>query len=392
MNSQELETVISVKMLDLGAQYESLRGLIEPEIRRVVESQQFILGAEVESFEKKVSEWLGSPFAIGCASGSDALLLALMSRNLEPGDEVITSPYTFFATVGAIARLGLKPVFCDIDPVSFNMDTSLLESLVTHRTRVILPVHLFGQCVEMQPVLGVASRHNLGVIEDTAQAIGATWQGKKAGTLGDTGCFSFFPSKNLGCFGDGGLLTCHDEDQGRKLRLLRHHGQTGQYHHDYLGINSRLDALQAAVLRIKLPLLEGWCRARSENAARYHRMFDEAGILALSPDQLDPAEVFPPLTTGENHVFHQYVIRVHPDRRDGLLACLREKQIGCNVYYGIPLHLQPCFQYLGIREGMMPASEQASREALALPIFPELNESQQHYVVDTIKTCLISQN
>ncbi len=392
MSSQQINPVTSVKMLDLGSQYETIRESIESSVRRIIESQRFVLGSEVELFEKEISEWLGSSHAIGCASGSDALLIALMALDLKPGDEVITSPYTFFATVGAIVRLGLKPVFCDIDPVSFNMDTRLLESLITPRTRVIIPVHIFGQCVDMQRLLDLKVGNDIAIIEDTAQAIGATWHGKKAGTVGDIGCFSFFPSKNLGCFGDGGLMTCHDEKLGMKLRLLRHHGQTGQYIHEILGINSRLDALQAAVLRVKLPLLEDWCRARAENAARYGRLLSEAGICSQSPDQLDPTTVFPAVTISENHVYHQYVIRVHPERRDGLLACLRENGIGCNVYYGLPLHLQPCFKNHGYRKGMMPISEQASREALALPIFPELNESQQHYVVENIQNFLSGQN
>ena len=364
---------MKVPLLDLKAQYETIRDEVLAAVDRVFESQQFILGAEVESFEREAAAYCGARHAIGCASGSDALLLALMAVGVQPGDEVITTAFSFFATGGMIARLGARPVYIDIRRDDFNLDPELIEQAITPRTRAILPVHLFGQCAEMDAILDVARRHEIPVIEDAAQAIGADYRRRRAGTMGLAGCFSFFPTKNLGGAGDGGLLTTDDDALAERLRLLRVHGMQPKYYHRFVGINSRLDALQAAVLRVKLKHLDGWTEARQRNAARYERLFGEAGL----------QEVVVPAANAEcRHIYHQYTIRCA--RRDELMADLKEAGIGTEVYYPLPLHLQECFAYLGYHRGDLPVSEEAARESLSLPVYSELTEEMQRYVVERI--------
>lgn len=392
-----------VPLLDLKAQHATMREEIRAALDRVVDSQTFILGPEVKDFEQEAAAYLqggegsgqdrdeggGELHALGCASGSDALLLALMALELPPGSEVITTPYTFFATVSAITRLGLRPVFCDIDPRSYNLDVARLERLITPRTRVLLPVHLFGQCPPMEPIMALAEKHGLAVVEDAAQAMGARDErGRMAGTIGAIGCFSFFPSKNLGGYGDGGLLTTRDAALAARLASLRTHGAAQRYLHESVGVNSRLDALQAAVLRVKLPRLEGWCAARAAHAERYRTLFSEAGLLQKSGDRPAPGRVIAPETFVGRHVYNQFVIRVAAEARDGLRAHLEARRIGTAVYYPLPLHLQPCFKDLDYAEGSLPEAERASRETLALPVFPELTESQQRRVVDEIAAYL----
>ncbi len=371
-----------IPLLDLKAQHATIADDIHAAYQRVIDAQAFIMGKEVEAFEKEIAQWIGVTHAIGCASGSDALLLALMALDLEPGDEVITTPYTFFATVSAITRNGLKPVFCDIDPRTYNMDTRKIEALITDRTRVILPVHLYGQLANMDEIMKLAERKKLIVIEDACQAIGARHGRRRAGMIGLAGCFSFFPSKNLGGHGDGGLMTTNDPLLANKLRSLRLHGSTERYFHKWVGINSRLDALQAAVLRVKLPHLESWCDGRADRARRYETLFAEAGVLQADGCYPEPGRVVTPLVETDRHVFHQYVIRVQ--RRDAVMASLKEKQIGHAIYYPLSLHMQECFADVGYREGDLPESERACRETLALPIYPELTEDQQRRVVGTI--------
>lgn len=362
-----------VPLLDLQAQHATIRDEVMAAVQGVFESQQFILGAEVEQFEREVASYCESRYAVGCASGSDALLLALMALGIGAGDEVVTVSYSFFATAGAIARLGAIPVFVDVRPHDFNIDPSLIERAITSRTRAIMPVHLFGQCAEMDPIHEIAARRNLPVIEDAAQAIGARYRERSAGTIGTIGCFSFFPSKNLGGAGDAGLLTTEDESLAARLRILRVHGMEPKYYHHVVGINSRLDALQAAVLRVKLRLLDDWTNGRRRNAARYNRLFAEAGL----------SEVVTPVENKEHrHIYNQYTIRC--PHRDSLLSHLKAAGIGSEVYYPVPLHLQECFSYLGNREGDLPVTETAAKEALSLPIYPELTEEMQQYVVAQI--------
>ncbi len=342
-----------------------------------MESQQFILGPDVAALEEEVALYTGARHAIGCASGSDALLLALMALRVDAESEVITTPYSFFATASSITRLGARPVFVDIDPQTFNIDARLIESAVTERTRAILPVHLYGQCAEMYAIQEVAAKHNIPVIEDAAQAIGAEDDGRRAGSFGLAGCFSFYPTKNLGAAGDGGMLTTDDDDVARRLRILRAHGGETKYHHSVVGINSRLDTLQAAILRVKLPHLDEWSGRRAENAGRYGELFTDAGLA----EEIG----LPSARQGARHIYNQYVVRVTDARRDALQAYLKERGVGTEVYYPVPLHLQECFRYLGYTEGDFPESERAARETLALPIYAELIEEQQRYVVETIR-------
>jgi len=364
-----------VPLLDLKTQYRPIRAEIMAALESVCDEQAFILGARVADLEKDIQRYIGASHAVGVASGSDALLLALMACGVGYGDEVVTVPYTFFATAGSISRLGAKPVFVDIKPETFNIDPALLESAITPRTKVILPVHLYGQCAEMEPILQLAAQRKVPVIEDAAQAIGATWRGRKAGVLGQAGCFSFFPSKNLGGFGDGGMITTNDQALADRARMLRVHGSRVKYVHEAIGINSRLDALQAAVLRVKLKYLEEWTKRRQRNAARYESLFKDADLLN---------HVTLPMVTAENrHVYNQYVIRAA--RRDQLRAFLQEQGVGTEIYYPMPLHLQVCYQDLGYRQGTFPQAERAAEESLALPIFAELTADQQAYVVETIK-------
>ena len=365
---------VPIPFLDLKAQFGPIREELLDAISRVLESQHFILGHEVEALEREVAEYVGAKFAIGCASGSDALLLAQMAIGIESGDEIITSPFTFGATAGSIARLRAKPVFVDICPDTFNFDERQLETVITSRSRAIMPVHLFGLPVEMDAVLEVARKHDLAVIEDAAQAIGARWKGRGVGSLGTCGCFSFFPSKNLGGAGDGGMVTTNDPQVAEKLRTLRVHGARKKYRYESLGINSRLDALQAAILRVKLRHLDSWTNGRRKNAETYLELFTEYDLA----DRL--ALPFAPV--GSLHVYNQFSVRA--PRRNELQECLRNWGIPTEVYYPSPLHVEAAFAFLNYREGDFPKAEAACREVLSLPIYPELTLEQQRTVVATI--------
>lgn len=365
-----------VPLIDLVGQYCEIAADVDDAVARVLREQKFILGDEVAEFECDVAEYCDAREAIGCASGTDALILSLMALDVGPGDEVVTSPYTFFATASSIHRLGAKPVFVDIDPISFNLDPQAVAAAVTPRTKALLPVHLFGQCAEMEPLWRIASAKGLPVVEDACQAIGAEYQRRRAGVLGTLGCFSFFPTKNLGGAGDGGLVTADDPVLAKRIRQLRVHGDAGQYEHVEVGLCSRLDALQAAILRVKLRQLDRWTQARQQNAVRYEALFAEHRLLDV---------VTTPATLPDRrHVYNQYCIRIADGRRDEVLAGLRERQVGCSIYYPKPLHLQKCFADLGYRAGSLPESERASRETIALPIFPELTATQQERVVTAI--------
>jgi len=368
-------TAMKVPLLDLTLQYAELRAEIEPAVAALMASQQFILGPKVAEFECAMAGYCGTRYAVGVSSGTDALLIALMAEGIGPGDEVITSPYSFFATAGSIARLGARPVFVDIDPVTFNIAPALVEERIGLRTRALLPVHLYGQLADMEPLAEIARRRGLALVEDAAQAIGAEHGGRRAGAFGDYGCFSFFPSKNLGGFGDGGLVTTNDEARWKRVVRLRNHGMEPKYYHAEIGGNFRLDALQALVLGIKLRRLEDWHAARQRNADRYAALFEASGLLRRGLVRL-------PKRVTDRHVWNQYVVRVA--RRDELSAALKAAEIGHEIYYPVPLHLQQCFRNLGYREGDLPESERAARETLALPIFPELTEAQQAAVVDAI--------
>jgi dTDP-4-amino-4,6-dideoxygalactose transaminase len=366
--------MIKVPLLDLKAQYAMIRSEVREAIDRVCESQRFILGPEVTAFEEAVAAFCGVPFTIGMSSGTDALLAALMAIEVGPGDEVITTPYSFFATAGVIARLGARPIFVDIDARTFNLDAEAVHAKVTHRTKAIMPVHLFGRCADMAPLLTAAGEHHVCIIEDAAQAIGARDDaGRQAGTFGHIGCFSFFPSKNLGAFGDAGMVVTSDAKLAETLRMLRVHGSKPKYYHRMVGGNFRLDALQAAVLRVKLQYLSCWTEARRSQADRYRRLFAAPGLLAWVS--------LPEDTPG--HIYNQFVIRC--PQRDRLRVFLRERGVETEVYYPHPLHLQECFQSLGYRQGDFPAAEAAAHESLALPVYPELTEDQQQYVVDQIR-------
>jgi dTDP-4-amino-4,6-dideoxygalactose transaminase len=365
-----------VPLLDLRAQHDTLRDDIRVAIERVVESQHFILGPEVSAFEADVARYCGVPHAIGVSSGTDALLVALMALDLAPGDEVVTSPFSFFATAGVIARLGARPVFADIDPATFNLDAAAAAATIAPATRAVLPVHLFGRCADMDLLLDAVAARGIPIIEDAAQAIGATdARGRAAGSTGLAGCFSFFPSKNLGAFGDAGLVTARDDAFADLLRILRVHGSRPKYYHERVGGNFRIDALQAAVLRVKLPHLDAWSAARRRNADRYRALLAEA--------RLDDGRVIAPDDV-PGHIYNQFVIRVQ--QRDALRDHLGAAGIGTEVYYPVPLHLQVCFRDLGHGPGDFPASEAAAREVLALPIYPELTEEQQAWVVESIRS------
>ena len=365
---------MSVPLLDLKAQYATISDDIQVAVSRVIANQGFILGPEVTACESEIAAYCGARHGIGVSSGTDALLAALMALEIGPGDEVITSPFTFFATAGAIARLGAIPVFADIDPISFNIDPDAIERVITPRSRAIIPVHLYGQCAHMDPILDLAKRHGLAVIEDAAQAIGSSYRGRPAGSMGTMACFSFFPSKNLGAFGDGGMVVTSDDQLAERLRTLRAHGSKPKYFHSMVGGNFRLDALQAAIVRVKLPYLERWTEARRRNAALYHN------LLADLPDVVTPESRF------ERHVFNQYVIRV--PERDRVQAALKERGIGTEIYYPLPLHLQECFASLGYPSGSMPQAEQAAKDVLALPIYPELRDDQIAEVAAALRDVL----
>ena len=366
---------MKVPLLDLKPQYEQIRAEIEPVLQEICKSQVFILGPKVQECEAAVAKYCGAAHGVGMSSGSDALIVALMTEGIGPGDEVLTTPYTFFATAGAIARLGAKAVFVDIDPVTFNLDGQKLAAAVTPKTKAIIPVHLYGQMADMDAVLAVAQKHNLAVIEDAAQAIGAEWKGRRAGSLGDYGCFSFFPSKNLGCFGDGGMVTMQDPAKAKKAAILRNHGSDPKYYHKLVGGNFRLDALQAAVVTIKLKHLDGWTAGRQANAARYEKLFAQT-------DLVKNGQVVLPAAKTNRHIYNQIVIRAQ--NRDGLIAHLRSRDVGTEIYYPVPLHLQECFRSLGYKAGDFPESEKAARETLALPIYPELPDALAGFVVETI--------
>jgi len=364
---------MNVPMLDLKAQYQTIKAEIDSAVGEVFESQYFILGPKVKECEAAVAEYSSCAHAVGVSSGTDALLISLMAEGIGSGDEVITTPYTFFATAGSVARLGATPVFVDIDASTYNIDPALIEDKITSKTKAIIPVHLYGQMADMDPIMAAAEKHNLVVIEDAAQAIGAEYKGRRAGSIGHYGCFSFFPSKNLGGAGDGGMTVTNDEERAERLSVMRAHGSKPKYYHNVIGGNFRLDALQAAVVSVKLRHLDGWTAGRQANAKRYEKLFTEAGLAG--------AVVLPTVVTNR-HIFNQYVIRV--PRRDELMAFFKEKNIGCQIYYPVPLHVQECFAHLGYNEGNMPESEKAATETLALPIYPELTDEQAKYVVDCI--------
>jgi dTDP-4-amino-4,6-dideoxygalactose transaminase len=371
-----------VPFFDLAAQFKSIEGEIKSSMDEVFQNQQFILGSKVQTLEETIAQYCRSRYAIGVASGSDALLLALMVLGIRTGDEVILPPFTFFATAGAVSRLGAIPVFVDIDQQTFNIDPSKIEEKITTRTKAIIPVHLFGQCADMVPLLKIAKEKRLFIIEDAAQALGAEYKptpgsvGRRAGQIGDIGCFSFYPTKNLGAFGDAGMVTTDNSVWAEKLRLLRVHGSQPKYFHKQIGINSRLDTLQAAILLVKFKYLEKWTTERQRKAERYRSLFQ---------DLLSSVKGFklPTIQYQNRHIFHQYVIRV--PERDRLKQFLSEEGIGTDIYYPVPLHLQECYSFLKYRSGDLPNSEKASEEVLALPIYPELTEDQQMAVVDRIK-------
>lgn len=380
------EILTTVPLLDLKAQYRAIRDEIRGAVDRVLESQNFILGPEVEALEREVAAYSQCAYGIGVSSGTDAILISLMATGIKPGEEVITSPYAFFATAGSIARLGARAVFVDIVPDTYTIDPAAIEAAITHQTRAIMPVHLYGQMADMNLIMDLARRHRLYVIEDAAQAIGAEYHTRRAGSIGHFGCFSFFPSKNLGGVGDGGMVTTQDPQLADRLCLLRNHGHRPKYYNKLIGGNFRLDAIQAAVLRVKLRYLDQWTRARQRNAATYRRLFAEAGSViaglearARFPEQgiLLPVEI-----AGRQHIYNQFVIR--SARRDALLAYLRDRGVGAEIYYPVPLHLQECFVEWGYKKGDFPVSECAAAQTFALPIYPELTETMQRVVVNTI--------
>lgn len=363
-----------VPFIDLVAQYRTIRSETREAVDRCFESQTFILGDEVAQLENEIAAYCDSAFAIGCASGTDALILALIAAGVKPGDEVITSPFTFFASAGAIHRVGARPVLVDIDPVSFNIDPACVEKAITSRTAAIMPVHIFGQCAEMEPLWRLSAAYDLPIIEDSAQAIGAEYRGRRTGVLGTIACFSFFPTKNLGGAGDGGIMTTDDPDLAARLRRLRVHGDLGGYNHVEVGFNSRLDALQAAVLRVKLRHLDSWTAGRNRNAERYQKMCADTGLTDVMQ--------LPATLPDRRHVFNQFTTRITGGRRAQVMKSLKEQQIGCAVYYPIPLHLQKCFEYLGYTKGDLPEAELAAEEVLSLPIYSELPADHQRRVVD----------
>ena len=376
MTAVAAPSAVPVPLLDLRKQYAAIREEVKRTADELFESQMFILGPRVEAFEKAIAAYVGTKHAIGMSSGTDAQLAAMMALRIGPGDDVVTSPYTFFSTAGAVARLGARPVFCDIDPVTFNVDPQKLAKAITPKTKAIQPVHLYGQCADMAPILDVARKKGIPVIEDACQSLGAAYEGKKAGAMAEFGCFSFFPSKNLGGFGDGGMVTTNDEEAAQGLRAMRMHGETSRYHHRFVGGNFRLDAFQAAILHVKLPHLDGWAEGRRKNAKEIEALYLESGGLPYEKGGLS----FPREAAGCHHVYNQFVVRVGKGRRDALKERLSERQIGNAIYYPVPLHLQECFAYLGGKAGDFPESEKAAGETLALPVFPELSAEQKRFL------------
>jgi len=362
---------MNVPLLDLKAQFATIKNDIMTEVNAVFDSQYFILGPTVSNFEKETAEYVGTKFALGVSSGTDALIIALMALDIKPDDEIITTPYSFFATAGSIARLGAKPVFVDIDPDTYNIDSSKIEAAITDKTKAVIPVHLYGQCVDIDPIIEIAEKNNLYIVEDAAQAIGSKNKERDAGTFGNFGCFSFFPSKNLGGAGDGGLVTTNDEQLYNKLVKLRNHGGHPKYYRAMIGGNFRLDALQAAVLRVKLKHLNNWHEGRRKNAAFYDNAFSSV-----------PQIITPVILTENYSIYNQYIIRVR--NRDEVITKIKNANIGCEIYYPVPLHLQECFNYLGYKNGDFPESEKAANETIALPIYPELTDEQKQYVADTV--------
>lgn len=361
---------MQVPLLDLKREYNEIRQQIDAAVKQVFDNTNFINGSQVTEFEKSVAEYLGCKHAVGVASGTDALLLSLRAAGVAPGDEVITTPFSFFATAGAIANVGAVPVFVDIDEDNFNIDVARIEAALTKKTKVIMPVHLFGQCADMDPIMELAAAHGVAVVEDAAQSLSAKYKNRMSGTIGDMGCFSFYPSKNLGAAGDGGMVVTNSDEFDETLRKLKAHGGKNEYHHDLVGFNSRLDTLQAALLLVKLPHLDSWSSARIGNAEFYTRAFAEGKV--KTPHREEYAY----------HIFNQYTITV--EKRDSLRGHLNEKKIGNKIYYPVPLHLQECFRYLGYKEGSFPVAERAAKQALSIPVFSQITQDEQEFVVETI--------
>jgi len=362
---------MNISLIDLTKQYELLKEELHDSIEKVLKSGQFILGANVKTLEDEIAQYTGNKYGIGVANGTDALVLTLDALGIGPGDEVITSPFTFFASAECISRVGARPVFVDIDPLTYCMDVNQIEEKITERTKAIIPVHIFGQMVDMDPILAIAEKYGLYVIEDACQAIGASYKGKPAGSMGIAGCFSFFPTKNLGCYGDGGMVITSDEELAGKIRLLRAHGSPKKYYHERLGYNSRLDEIQAAILRVKLRYLDKWNEARRQKAAVYTEAFKDLPVKT-------PYEA-----PYGRHVYHLYVMAT--SERDALSNYLKQKGIGCGIYYPLPLHLQPVYKELGYNKGDFPVAEKLCEEALAIPLYPELEEEKQQYIIQTIR-------
>jgi dTDP-4-amino-4,6-dideoxygalactose transaminase len=375
---------MGVPLLDLRAHHEPLQQEILASLEQTFRSQTFILGPEVGKLEERIAAYCQTEHGVGVTSGTDALLVALMALGIGPGDEVVTTPYSFFATAGVVARLGAKPVFVDIDPTTYNIDPSKISQVVTTKTRAIIPVHLYGQSADMEPILCLAKQHKLSIIEDAAQAIGSEYlDGRRACSMGTIGCLSFFPSKNLGCLGDGGMAVTNDPDLAERMRVLRVHGSKPKYYHKLIGGNFRLDTIQAAVLNVKLNYLDRWTKKRQENASQYETLFQESGLVHAGKVRL-PVAVYRGSGVRHYHIFNQFVLRA--DRRDELIAHLKQKEIGAEIYYPVPLHLQECFRYLGYTEGDFPEAERAARETIAIPIYPELTKAQQSEVVEAMTT------
>lgn len=366
---------MKIPIMNLGAQYEQLKESIDEAMQRIAQNSSFIMGKETEAFEKEIAEYCGVKYGVGLNSGTDALILTLAALGIKENDEVITTPFTFVATAEAVSRVGARPVFVDIDPAAYNMDPAKIENVITKNTKAIIPVHLFGNPCDIGPILKIAEKYGLKVIEDAAQAIGSVYNGRKAGSFGDAGCLSFFPSKNLGAFGDAGMAVTSDRHLADKIRLLRVHGTTSKYCYSVIGFNSRLDNLQAAILSIKLKKLDEWNEGRRKAAARYNEALK--GVVITPKEQ-----------SGGKHVYHLYVISVDKDKRDGLVDFLNQSGIEARAYYSIPLHLQECYKDLGYRQGDFPNAERAGQETLALPLFPELNKNEQDLIIQKIREYL----